>query len=213
MNNQSNKHHRFSAPPSPGDFAEADRSALDEIAARGESPENILRAFDLMDARLRAKHLPCRIASVAPEPERYTPIDAMSACGIGNAIYFEELVAAGTPTPGGCAEGRPATVSDVMQGIDPNGKMFIKISGCSMTGTSIEDGDIALVDPKAEIRDGDLVLANLAGHGQVVKRLRLAGDGSILLESENPNFAPIKVNEPADLRIHGKVLWRGGPVH
>lgn len=211
MNNQSNKHQRFSAPPSPGDSAEADRTAFDEIAARGENPENILRAFDLMDARLRAKHLPRRLASIAPEPEGCAPI-AMSARGIGNAIYFEELVAAGTPTPGGGAEGRPATVSDVMQGIDPNGKMFIKISGSSMTGTSIEDGDIALVDPKAEIRDGDLVLANLAGRGQVVKRLRLAEDGSILLESENPDFAPIKVNEPADLRIHGKVLWRGGPV-
>ena len=99
-----------------------------------------------------------------------------------------------------------------MQGINPAGKMFVKISGTSMTGTSIEHGDTVLVDPKAEIYDGDLVLANLAGHGQVVKRLRVAENGEATLESENPSFKPIKILEAADLRIHGKVVWRCGPL-
>jgi SOS-response transcriptional repressor LexA len=55
-----------------------------------------------------------------------------------------------------------------------------------------------------------LVLANVAGHGQLVKRLRISADGEATLESENPDFKPIKVKESADLRIHGKVIWRCG---
>ena len=187
------------------------RLALEEIRARGENPEQILRAFDLMDARLREKHLP------KPIPTNATPVGLEVGSPsphweIGDALYFEELVSAGSPTPGQANEGRRATRFDVMQGINTDGKIYVKISGSSMSGASIENGDIVLVDPNVDPRDGDLVLANLAGHGQMVKRLRLDKSGAATLESENPDFGPIKVAVPSDLHIHGKVLWRCGPV-
>ena len=129
---------------------------------------------------------------------------------IGNARYFDESVAAGVPTPGQLDESRPFEFSDLFQGIDPRGKLFFKISGHSMTGSSIKHHDLAMVDPKVEIRDGDLILANVAGLGQVVKRLRIVDGVAAALDSENPEFKPIPINDPADLRIHGKVVWSGG---
>ena len=124
-------------------------------------------------------------------------------------IRFEEAVAAGTPVPTE-ATGRPARLADLLHGIDPEGKLLVNVSGSSMTGIHLQDGDIVLVDPRAEIRDGDLVVAYIAEHGQVVKRLRVAPGGDATLESENPDFAPIKIADSADLRIHGKVVWRSG---
>jgi len=187
-------------------------AALAEIKARGEDPQQILSDMNAMTAKLREQYL-------HPDPPA-TEEDAVSELGnddssewtIGNAIYFEESVAAGFPTPGQPSDGRPAEFADLMQGINPAGKLLIKVSGSSMNGTSIEHGDTVLVDPKAEIRDGDLVLANLAGHGQVVKRLRITATGEAILESENPEFKPIRVAVASDLRIHGKVVWRCGPL-
>ncbi len=201
--------HAFDAADSAPPYSETEemhQTALADIRARGQKPEIILRAFDLMDKRLREKH------GLAPKAEPLATDEDQSPWSISHATYFEESVAAGFPTPGQESDGREAELGDLMQGVNPKGKLLVKVSGTSMTGTSIQHGDTVLVDPKAEIRDGDLVLANVAGHGQLVKRLRISADGEATLESENPDFKPIKVKESADLRIHGKVVWRCGPL-
>ncbi len=180
--------------------------ALAEIRSRGEDPKEILQGFDLIEQRLREQ---------CSQPEPAKRDTALAEHGdwiefIGNARYFDESVAAGVPTPGQLDESRPFEFSDLFQGIDPRGKLFFKISGHSMTGSSIKHHDLAMVDPKVEIRDGDLILANVAGLGQVVKRLRIVDGVAAALDSENPEFKPIPINDPADLRIHGKVVWSGG---
>lgn len=178
--------------------------ALKEIKARGESPASILRAFDEMDARLRAKHLPSA-PPAEPEPPCVWTSDE-SARGIERAIYFEELVAAGAPTPGQASEGRAATMADLTGGVSLVGKLLVRVSGNSMAGT-LPDGCIVAVDPKAKAKDGDIVVAHVAGHGQVVKRLRIDHMRQPTLESDNPAFRPIAINDASDLRIHGKVVW------
>ena len=191
---------------------EMHQKALEEIKARGEDPQQILRDMDAMTAKLREQYLRPDHPLTEDAAASVLDHDDSSEWTIGNAIYFEESVAAGFPSPGQPTEGRPAEFADLMQGINPAGKLLIKVSGSSMNGTSIEHGDTVLVDPKAEIRDGDLVLANLAGHGQVVKRLRITATGEAILESENPDFKPIRVAVASDLRIHGKVVWRCGQL-
>jgi hypothetical protein len=196
-----------------GETDEMHRDALSQIIARGEDPTRILEDFKTMNDVLRARFLPSGDSAAHRDVIAVCPsVDAPVNWSISGAIYFDESVAAGIPTPGQPTQGRPAELADLMQGIDPAGKLLVKVSGHSMEGSSIEHGDTVLVDPKAEIRDGDLILANLAGHGQVVKRLRVAEDGTAFLESENPDFKPIPVAEAADLRIHGKVVWRCGPL-
>ena len=184
------------------------RLALAEIEARGESPLEILRKFDSMDKMLRDRHgLPAARAEHSQSGESPRSIMAMS---LADASYFGDTVAAGTPIQNDAPEGRPAELSDVFGPINLKGKIVARVSGWSMRDSSIKDGDLVLVDPKAEVKDGDIVLANVAGHGQVVKRLRLSDGENAILESANPDFKPIVVTEPSDLRIHGKVLWRAG---
>lgn len=98
-----------------------------------------------------------------------------------------------------------------MLGPAPEGSYWTRISGDSMRDAGIRDGDCVLVDPGAEPRDGDIVLAHLAGLGQVVKRLRVT-DAGIALESANKDFAPIPIVDVDALKIHGVAIKRAGRV-
>lgn len=208
-------------PHSPPDWARAVgdpladidplyQQALLEIEERGEKPEVLLDSFANMVAAIKAE---VAIRALKSAPAIRAPRDAKRAADtLAQALYFEESVAAGHPTPGSILDGRPAAMSDVFGPIGLSGKLLARVSGWSMIDSSIKDGDIVLVDPKATVRDGDIVLASVAGLGQVVKRLRLYEGDTAILESANPDFKPIVINDPDSLRIHGKVLWRAGPL-
>ena len=186
------------------------KQALADIKERGETPAALLGSLAGMMATLRAK-----VASPGAKP---AVIITAVACttpqrpseALAKALFFDESVAAGTPTPGDSPDGRPAAMSDVFGPIGLAGKIFARVSGWSMIDSAIKDGDIVLVDPHVEVRDGDIVLASVSGLGQVVKRLRLANGETAILESANPNFKPIIITDPDSLCIHGKVLWRAG---
>ncbi len=80
-----------------------------------------------------------------------------------------------------------------------------------MTPDGIHDGDVVLVDPTVEAHEGDIVVAYVEGQGQVVKRLRVLADG-IVLESSNPDFAPIKIKSWSEMAIQGVVRGRAGKI-
>ena len=101
---------------------------------------------------------------------------------------------------------------ELMRVADPAQMMWARVSGWSMRDEGIRDGDMVLVDRSREPRDGDIVLAHLAGQGQVVKRLRVRSNAAAALESANPDFDAIEINEPTDLAIHGVVIGRAGRV-
>jgi DNA polymerase V len=125
---------------------------------------------------------------------------------------FEEAVAAGDPSWADFARGpTDSTFLDILGKSDPLSTIWARVSGWSMRDVGINDGDTILVDTSAEARDGDIVLAHIAGCGQVVKRLRIAGDKAYL-DSANPDFQPIEIDDPANLRIHGVVRGRAGKV-
>ena len=121
-------------------------------------------------------------------------------------------MAAGAPTPGQAPKGRRAEMSDLMQSVNPSGKIVFKVSDAFMADASIQLGDTILVDPKAEIRDGDLALATIAGGARVIGRLRVAAGGEATLESGVTDWPPIKLANAADPRLLGKIVWRCGPL-
>ncbi len=78
----------------------------------------------------------------------------------------------------------------------------LRVSGDSMTGDHIKDGDIILVRAQDTAENGDIVVALM--HDQAtVKRLHRT-EGSIQLRPSNPSYEPIKVS--GDIKIQGKVL-------
>lgn len=125
---------------------------------------------------------------------------------------FAEAVAAGHPAwLDGRAPERQASLLDVLGGATPEDTIWARVSGWSMRDEGINDGDLILVNVKAEAKDGDIVLAHLAGQGQVVKRLRVEG-GKARLVSAHPDYPPIPVDDPVSLTIHGVVVGRAGTL-
>lgn len=111
-------------------------------------------------------------------------------------------VAAGLP-------GSSATEDDeVREVVLPLGgaDYLLHVTGESMIGAGILDGDLLFVRSEGPVKNGDIVVAHLAGEGEVVKRLqRHSEEGEAWLMSENPNpaYQPIRLDE--ETRIQGKV--------
>jgi len=87
-----------------------------------------------------------------------------------------------------------------------NGNAFaLEVRGNSMIEDHICDGDLILLEKVAEVRDGDIVVALVAGSETTLKRFyREAGD-RVRLQPANASMQPIYVNR-ASVEIQGKVL-------
>lgn len=107
--------------------------------------------------------------------------------------------------------GFPSPADDGREGLDiaaylvrrPESTYFVRVSGDSMTGACIFDGDLLIVDRSLDARSGDIVIAVLDGEF-TVKRLRREG-GRIELLPENPRFRKIVLDVGTELEIWGVV--------
>jgi len=174
-----------------------------EMIDEGVDPDAEIAAMRRLGRVLAAKYAP-QIAHERAATERR----AAKAYPM-----FEEAVAAGHPEwIGADSQSRQASFLDIIDRGDPENLMWARVSGLSMRDEGIMDGDVVLVDLKAEPKDGDVIVAHVEGQGQVVKRLRLTGINTAWLESANPDYHPIFVDDASTLTIHGVVIGRGGKV-
>ena len=79
----------------------------------------------------------------------------------------------------------------------------LRVVGDSMTGDSIDDGDIAMIKRQQEASKGDILALRIEDE-ITLKRLRLDGDKAHLLAS-NPEH-PTRVVAAAQLEILGKLV-------
>lgn len=87
--------------------------------------------------------------------------------------------------------------------INPKETFLLRVSGDSMTGVGIDDGDLLFVDRSIEPRHKNIVAASI--NGQVtVKRLHRSKDEIVLLP-ENKRYAPIEIKRTDDFTIYGVV--------
>lgn len=85
----------------------------------------------------------------------------------------------------------------------PDCVYLVKVNGPSMIDQHIFDGDLLVVDRKAEPEDGKVVIASLNGE-MAVKTFRKI-DGKVYLYSANKNFLPIEIMPFWEFRIQGVV--------
>lgn len=113
-----------------------------------------------------------------------------------------------SPVP--VAAGYPSPAQDYFDGrIDLNEHLIkditstyvVRVSGDSMEGAGISDGDELIVNRALEPRDGSVVIAVLDGE-LTIKRLRVTGTG-VVLQAENPAYPDIRVPSVSDLAIWG----------
>lgn len=87
----------------------------------------------------------------------------------------------------------------------PKDSFLLKVKGNSLKDAFIFDGDIVIVNPNKQPKDGQIVAAVL-DDAAVVKRY--FDDGNLVeLRSENPEYKPIYVNKEKDkFRVVGVVV-------
>jgi len=80
---------------------------------------------------------------------------------------------------------------------------FVRVSGDSMVGEGMRDGDLLLVDRSETPRSGDIIIACVDGEF-TVKRFVKDKDG-IRLEPANPNYPVVRIEKGSQLDCFGKV--------
>lgn len=115
-------------------------------------------------------------------------------------LYCPVAVSAGFPSP----------AQDYYQGridlnkhliLDATSTCLVLVSGHSMEGAGISDGDELVVDRSLTPVDGNVVVAIIDGE-LTIKRLRIE-HGKIRLAAENPDYPDILVPELAELSVWG----------
>ena len=114
-----------------------------------------------------------------------------------------EQVAAGFPSP---AEDYVDVGIDLNDQLirHPTSTFFLRVSGDSMTGAGIHDGDLLVVDRSLNPRPGRVVVAVLDG-GFTLKRL-VRHHGRLRLEAANPDYPPLELQTCGDVQIWGVAI-------
>src|SRR5215831_8593552 len=100
-------------------------------------------------------------------------------------------VYAGTPAPAGDDWEMFDLATHLIR--NPKDTMFVKVYGDSMLQAGINDGDILIVDRKAEPKPSDVVVAQTED-GYTVKFFK-TDRGTLRLVPANPDFEPVPVTE------------------
>lgn len=82
---------------------------------------------------------------------------------------------------------------------------YARVSGKSMIGAGLDDGDLLVIDRSLEAEHGKIAVCFLDGEF-TVKRLHMEKN-TITLMPENENYKPIKVPKDSDLLIWGVVTY------
>lgn len=113
---------------------------------------------------------------------------------------YTEAVPAGFPSPAQDYIERSLDLNELCIQ-HPAATFFVRVSGESMSGAGIFNGDILVVDRALEARQGDIVIACIDNE-YTVKELHLNPLGLI---SHNPAYPSIRLKGDQELQIFGVV--------
>lgn len=116
--------------------------------------------------------------------------------------YFDVHIPAGFPSPALDHMEHKLSLDELLD-INAPHTYVLKVTGESMIGAGIFDGDYLIVSRARESKPRDIVAAYLNGE-IFVKRLGKS-HGSYVLQSEHPDYPPRYVLEDDELRIWGVV--------
>jgi repressor LexA len=154
------------------------------------SEEFRVKASELVDA-------PLPPGAIVPTPVETVPVPVYGRIAAGEPLEMCELVEE-VEAPATKRERHPYAY-------------FLIVSGDSMNN-EILDGHLALIDPKAEVRNGDTVAVNVNGYDATLKVWHRTSNSVILSpNSTNPEHRDIVIDETSpdapNLRVLGKKVW------
>ena len=117
----------------------------------------------------------------------YVPVDVMGEIAAGNLHSAEQVF--------------DETLALPRQFVGDGTLFMLKVTGDSMIGAAIADGDLVVVRAESEVKNGDIVAARIDGEATVKTFQRT--DGHVWLMPHNPAYAPILGDEA---EIMGRVV-------
>jgi len=190
------------------------------ILEKGYSPtiREVAQAFGFSSPKGAADHIGAleRKGYIIKNPsprsirltDRSSALLGLSLTGFDKNIYYLPLlgkIAAGLPIFADENIEEYVPVSSQIMG-KTKGQFLLKVSGDSMTGDCIMNGDTLIVKSQDTAKDNDIVVA-LIGEEAVVKRFFKLQDGTVELRSSNPLYSPIVLkDDEVSFKIQGKVI-------
>ena len=101
----------------------------------------------------------------------------------------------------------PQDVIELTYDIVPNGDNLyaIKAQNGSLLDALVNEGDILIMQPQTQAKNGELVAARLIGHDETTVRRYYRENGHVRLQPDNPTMQPLYV-KPDALEVQGKVV-------
>ena len=95
---------------------------------------------------------------------------------------------------------------------DKERTFFARVTGDSMNGIGVFDGDILIVQKGLFPRENDIVVVFYQGEFYVKRYKPKYKENSLKIESiklksENPNYSDIDINEDTDFELWGVATW------
>ncbi|MDE6310813.1 MAG: translesion error-prone DNA polymerase V autoproteolytic subunit [Muribaculaceae bacterium] len=120
--------------------------------------------------------------------------------------YADEGVQAGYPSPAQCFMDSSIDLNRELVA-HPTATFYARVSGDSMEGEGICEGDILIVDKSLRPEHGDLAVCCVDGEF-TLKRLRfLNGGHGVVLMPSNPRYPPIRISSENDFCVWGVVSY------
>ncbi len=119
----------------------------------------------------------------------------------GDALPLLGRIAAGRPIEA-IPDLNEITFGELFAG---NGRYVLQVRGDSMVNAGILDRDFVIIEQCDSAKDGDIVVALIDNLEATLKRLKLRGDGAVMLIPENDSMEPM-IYPAARIRIQGVVI-------
>jgi repressor LexA len=82
----------------------------------------------------------------------------------------------------------------------------LEVQGDSMIDAMVNDGDIVIMKPATEARNGEMVAIWLRDKDETTLKYFYLENGHVRLQPANPTMKPILINDPRTVEIKGKVI-------
>ena len=131
-------------------------------------------------------------------------IDIFTPHSHHDKIPMVEGIHAGFPSP---AEDYTEPVLDLNRYVikNPASTFYARISGDSMVGVGIQDGDIVVIDKSLEPDNEQIAVCFIDGEF-TLKRIHTE-NGRLFLMPHNPNFPSIEITEENNFQVWGIVTY------
>jgi repressor LexA len=86
------------------------------------------------------------------------------------------------------------------------GLFALEVQGDSMIDAMVNDGDIVIMRPVTQAQNGEMVAVWLADKEETTLKYFYLEDGRVRLQPANPSMKPIIIDDPAQVRVQGKVV-------